>query len=104
MAFRIERVKHMLRDKKITYDKVCADLGITKQTLINYFNEKTKMDVVTLEKIAKMVDTPVMFFFDENDKIMSEPMVSFKPTQKVFEQKFNAIEKELKEIKKLLKK
>lgn len=69
MAFNVLKIKGLLKEKNISYESLCGEIGITKQTLINYFNSRSKVDVLTLEKIAKYLEVDVNYFFEGMDSI-----------------------------------
>jgi len=79
-------------------------IGKTKQTINNYFSGRTKIDVETLEDIAKVLGVPVKYFFDEKE---SQKNINLNGTQNVVNNNgnsnssadFEACKKELEAIK-----
>jgi len=61
----ILEIKGLLGKKKYTYEQFAVMIGKSKQTLINYFNERSKIDIQTLYDIAKALDVPVTYFFED---------------------------------------
>ncbi len=59
------KINKLLEDKKITKIELSELIGKNKNTVSNYFTERTKIDVETIIKIAKVLNVPVSYFFDD---------------------------------------
>lgn len=68
MGFNVLKIKSLILEKNITQEVLCAEIGVTKQTLINYFNGKTKLDVIMLGKIADFFNVSVSYFYTEDNE------------------------------------
>lgn len=60
----ILKIKELLTEKKITQKEFSKKIDKNVHTVSNYFTGKTKIDVETLIKIAKVLNVSVNYFFD----------------------------------------
>lgn len=60
------QIKVLLRTKGLTQKEFADKIGKSKQTVLNYFNGRTKIDIETLEKISIELDIPIESFFIDN--------------------------------------
>lgn len=60
----LSKIKPLLRQRGMTAQQVAKELGITVQALCKMTRENTTK-ISTLEQIAKLLDVPVSYFFDE---------------------------------------
>ena len=66
---KIQKIKDLIESKNSSYDKLAKSLGKTTQTIANYLTGRTKIDVDTLENIAKVFEVPISYFFDGNTAV-----------------------------------
>jgi len=59
----ILKIKALLDKKNITIQDFAIKIDKTKQTVYNYFNGKTAIDVETLQKISEVLEVPITYFF-----------------------------------------
>ncbi len=62
-----EKIKKILSDKKLSQEKLANKIGMSKANLYNCF-KRNSIETKNLEKIAEVLEVPVSYFFDENDK------------------------------------
>ena len=59
-----QKIRDLMHTKKMQQKDLCETVGITGKTFIDLVNRNsTKTEI--LERIAKALDTPVGYFFDE---------------------------------------
>jgi len=61
------KAKELLEQKKISNLELAQLIGKNKNTISNYFTEKTKIDIDTFIKISKALNVPVGYFFDDEN-------------------------------------
>jgi len=61
--FKIQLIKDLISEKKISLNDFSEKIGKTYNTVYNYFNGKTTIDVETLQKIADVLGVPIIYFF-----------------------------------------
>lgn len=61
----ILKIKDLLKEKNITQREFAKKINVTLTTVSNYLTKKTKIDIDTFIKIAKVLGVPVGYFFDE---------------------------------------
>jgi len=71
MSSKLQKIKDLLKVKKMTYEELSVEIDKSKPTVVNYFNEKSKIDIDTIEKIAKALNVPVSYFFEETTSAVS---------------------------------
>ncbi|MDR0728597.1 MAG: helix-turn-helix transcriptional regulator [Prevotellaceae bacterium] len=64
------KINRLIFEQKAKKKDLYTYLGISKQTLEDYLNEKTSMTVLTLEKVAAFFKVPVNYFLN-NDRLPS---------------------------------
>ena len=64
----LERIKDLVKYKKLTQKELSELIGKSEQTINNYFVSRTKIDIETLQDIAKVLNVPVAYFFEEENK------------------------------------
>ncbi len=71
MHFSIQKIRDLIKEKKITYRELGEMIGVSDKTIQNYMLERTKIDVYTLAKLATALQVPVDYFFeqDKSDKM-----------------------------------
>ncbi len=62
-------IKDLMGKKNFTYEKFAVKIGKSKQTIINYLNGRSKIDIYTLKDIAEALEVPMSVFFEENPNI-----------------------------------
>ncbi|MDR1554199.1 MAG: helix-turn-helix transcriptional regulator [Prevotellaceae bacterium] len=62
------KINKLIFERKVKKKDFYTYLGISKQTLEDYLNEKTSMTVSTLKKVAEYFNVPVSYFFDDENK------------------------------------
>lgn len=58
------KIKFLSDEKNISLKKLCVEIDVTEQGLQKMFANNS-MKIETLEKIAKVFDVPVSYFFDD---------------------------------------
>ncbi len=64
--FNLQKIKKLVKLKKLTYKEFANEIGVTEQTVHNWFQNRTKISIDQLEKIASYFEVPVSYFFDES--------------------------------------
>ena len=64
MQFSIQKLKELIKEKKITYRELGEMIGVSDKTIQNYLLERTKIDVYTLAKLSSALQVPVEYFFE----------------------------------------
>ena len=64
--FNLQKIKKLVKIKKLTYKEFANEIGVTEQTVHNWFQNRTKISIDQLEKIASYFEVPVSYFFDES--------------------------------------
>lgn len=96
MSFNVLKIKSLMAEKNLTYDVLSDEVGITRQTLRNYLTEKSKVDVVTLEKIASFFGVSISYFFeDEPTQTLNEPQNVYNSKKKYIEQRIEDLEQRI---------
>jgi len=65
MEFNVLKLKGLISQHKLTQGDFSEKIGVSRPTVINYFNGRSKIDVETLAIIADLFNVPVSYFFDE---------------------------------------
>jgi transcriptional regulator with XRE-family HTH domain len=65
------KIKFLADEKKITLKQICANVEITEQGLQRMFLNNS-MKIETMEKIAKVLQVPVSYFFEDDNKEVSK--------------------------------
>jgi len=68
-------IKKLVEQKHFTQEEFAKMIGKTKQTINNYFTGRTKIDIETLEDIAKALNVPSSYFFDESQEDSSKKII-----------------------------
>jgi len=58
------KIKTLLTEKKLTQQDFANKIGVSKPTVINIFNGRSKIDIDLIEKIAEVLSVPVGYFFE----------------------------------------
>lgn len=104
MGFNILRLKALMKEKKITQKVLSENIDVTTQTVINYFNGRSKIDIYTLEKVCNFLNVDISYFFDDSpNNIVNEPLPTYEVKPLFLEQRMEEVEKEIKQIKNKLK-
>jgi transcriptional regulator with XRE-family HTH domain len=98
MGFNILKIKSLLTEKKITIQEFSRAINVSRPTVANYFNGRSKIDVYTIEDIASYLDVPVSYFFEEPTNEVKEPAGAYTKKPKYIEQRIDEIEQRLKKI------
>lgn len=99
MGFNVLKIKGLIFEKKISQEMLAAEISVSKQTIINYFNGRTKIDVDTLEKIAAFLNVSINYFFtEETPNEVNEPQTAYTPRKKYIEERINDLEERLKKL------
>ena len=61
------KIRRLQEGKKITIKEFSKLIGVSSQTIYDYYNGKTSLSIKNLIKIAKAFDIPVSYFFEEGD-------------------------------------
>lgn len=78
------KLRELLKVKKITYDEFGKSIGISRPTITNWFQGKSKIDIDLIEIIAERLGVPVTYFFtDSNVKNLSSQ--TYNKTEKLLE-------------------
>ena len=64
--FYIQKIKQLLKEKNLTYRDLSKGISKSATTLLNIMNGKSRLDVDTLIEIARVLNVPITYFF-END-------------------------------------
>jgi len=62
----LERIKRAIKKSGFTQNEFAEKLNYKTRTFANYLSGHTKLDIDGLKKIAKLLNLPVGYFFDEN--------------------------------------
>lgn len=65
-----KKVRYLLVSKKITLEKLCENMDMSKQNLYHIF-KKNDISVSYLEKISNIFNVPITYFFDDIENIDS---------------------------------
>jgi len=65
------KIKFLANEKKITLKQICANVEITEQGLQRMFLNNS-MKIETMEKIAKVLQVPASYFFEDDNKEVSK--------------------------------
>lgn len=57
------KIRELCKQKNITFPALAKKIGKSQGTFYNYINEKTIIDVETLEKIAEVLEVDIREFF-----------------------------------------
>ena len=75
----VSKIKNLLKEKKITIDELALHVGYTRSGLNKSLNSGD-LKASTLEKIAKVLEVPVSFFYSD---FLDDLEVFFRDTEKV---------------------
>lgn len=62
----INRINEILKQKNITQKVLGNGIDVSKTTVNNWLNKRSKIDAVTIKLIADFLQVPVSYFFDED--------------------------------------
>ena len=63
-----DKIISLRKNNNITQDELAEKIGISKQALFNYENDKRQIPIDTLSRIAKVFKIPISDFFIENNE------------------------------------
>jgi transcriptional regulator with XRE-family HTH domain len=66
-------IKELAKDEGITIKNLCSQIGMTEQGFATSLKNQT-LKIETLEKIAKIFDVPLSYFFGEDYQEMYESL------------------------------
>ncbi len=66
------KIKGLVTKRKLTYEQFAVKIGKSKQTIVNYFNLRSKIDIYTLQNMAEVLEVPVSYFFESEKKIIGD--------------------------------
>ena len=61
-----KKVTNLLDDKKLTKKFLAEAMGIARNTLSDYLEERTSITMDALEKLSKILDVDPPYFFEED--------------------------------------
>jgi len=61
----LQKIKKLQKENKLSTKEISKEIGVTSQTLYDYFSGKTQISIKNLQKIAKVFDVPMTYFFEE---------------------------------------
>jgi len=67
-----QRIRELAEQKKIPVSEIAEKVGKTKNTFYNYVNDKTVIDVDTLQQVAEVLGVKMHDFFITNDSITNK--------------------------------
>ncbi len=62
----INNLAKLLKNKSITQINLSNGINVSKTTINNWLNYRSKIDAVSLKKISDFLNVPVSYFFDES--------------------------------------
>ena len=63
----ISKLNNILKQKNITQKDLGNGIGVSKTTINNWINDRSKIDAVSLKRISDFLKVPITYFFtDEN--------------------------------------
>lgn len=98
--FNLLKIKALMSEKKITQKQLADDIGITRQTVANYFNGRSTIDVLTLGKIAELFNVDVNYFYNDKPNQANEPAEPYTKKPKYIEQRLDEVERRLNNLEK----
>lgn len=98
MGFNVLKIKGLLSEKNISMQVFSDAIEVSRPTVANYFNGRSKIDVYTIEKIAAFFGVSVSYFFEEPADQVNEPQSSYTKKPKYIEQRLDEIEQRLTQI------
>ena len=63
------KIKELIDKKRIPLIELSEKIGKTRNTLYNYLNNTTVIDVETLQKMADVLEVPVTYFFGGSETV-----------------------------------
>lgn len=60
-----QKISDLRKKRRYSMKELADMIGKTERTLLNYIGNRTKIDIDTLAEIAKALDVPVSYFFDD---------------------------------------
>lgn len=101
----LQKIRGLQDKKNISTKKLASNIGVTPQTIYDYFSEKSQISIKNLRKIAEVFSVPVGYFFDE--KIMVGDIIGSQNGNgnriNIVTEKCNSLEKEIEGLKEQLK-
>ncbi len=68
MAFNCKQLRKARQDKGISVESLASQVGVTRQTLVNYEKGETYPTVELLPRLAKELGQDILFFFKETQQ------------------------------------
>lgn len=62
----ILRIKQFINEKNLSWRGIAARIGVNKQNLYNYRDEKVRVPLELLDQISKRFDVPMTYWFEED--------------------------------------
>lgn len=67
----ILKIRELQNKKKISTKDFSKEIGVTSQTIYDYYSEKSQISIKNLRKIAEFFNVSVGYFFDKNPNGMN---------------------------------
>ena len=98
-----DRIKYYLKEKGISQAELARRVGKDRGNLGNIL-KSDNMGVQTVVQIAEALNVPISTFFEEDEKnnIVQEPPIEYNKKPLFLEERIEALENELSNIKKKL--
>ncbi len=61
----VNSIRELLKKKGLTQKDLSKGISVSKTTINNWINERSKIDAVTLKLIANYFNVPIGYFFEE---------------------------------------
>jgi len=99
------KIKHKLKERALTIEKLAVYSGVTKQTIHNIF-KKNDVKLSQLDRISKVLNVEVEYFFFDTNNSSSAPTLLQDPKLSELETEVDSLKREnnlLREMMDLLK-
>ena len=78
-----QKILLLRKKRKITQQELADLVGVKAITIMRWEKEISTPDVNQLQKIAKALNTPISYFFDESSASIKEPSSGYTSIQKI---------------------
>lgn len=63
----ISKLNNVLKQKNITQKDLGNGIGVSKTTINNWINDRSKIDAVSLKRISEFLKVPITYFFTDDN-------------------------------------
>ena len=97
----IQKIRQLLDKEKITNKQLSEKLKVSHQTINNYLNGRTKIDIKTLNDFSLILNVPISYFFGEYQEPI-KPINEINEPKHLYKKKCDEMQKQIESLNKLV--